>query len=102
MRATKKFKYFSIKNVIFGLIGRVKRIDSILKETRDYYNYKTTYQAFTHWLLDVIQYGFVMEVIHITFTGWHGWNTLLWVVGLGLLWWLFLNTIDMITKIVKE
>jgi len=49
------------------------------------------YQMLKGWLLDIIQYGFILTVIINTFLGWQGVKNIAWLFTLGLLRWLILD-----------
>lgn len=102
-RSDRKKFINNIINFFVRIKGMFVRFNEIMKIPReDKEGEINTYQAFTHWLLDVFQYGLILEIIHITLTSWHGWKTLLWVLALGLAWWIILEFIGEVKKKLKE
>jgi len=87
---------------IQGIHHRIKAIN--LKEIDE--NLENTpfnpYQCVFLWLLEIVEYGLLMSLPINAFFGWQGWKNFLWIPTLGILRYLWYDTLEETRKIIKE
>jgi hypothetical protein len=54
----------------------------------------TLLEQFQNWLLETLQYGFLLSIIYNTFLGWQGWLNIPLVISLGLVRWIVFDSIS--------
>ncbi len=92
--------YIKARNNIRHKYNLVKQIDCA--ELKDDSEGLNPYQVFRHWLLDVVQYGLMLTVVHWTFIGSHGWRTILLIPAYGIAKWLLIDIVEDIARAIKE
>ena len=92
-------KFINFKNPL----SRIKTLHQQLVSKEEYLdiNGRNPYQVFLDWLLDCIEFGLVVMIIHNVFLGWQGWYNLALIFGYGFAKWVILNMIGEIRKSIK-
>ena len=98
MKAEEKerFIYKRVYNWFKKQISEWRTFKSLLSQVEGG-NLSTEFKC---WLLDVFQYGLIIEIIHAIFWGWNSLATIAYIIAFGLLRWILFDTIKMGRKTI--
>jgi len=84
-------------------IDRVGLFINKLKQVKDPNTEQTVSTKFRNWLLDLLEYGFLFSTVYAVFISWPGFlKYIAFMVGFGILRYVFLDLLQDIVRRIKE
>jgi hypothetical protein len=97
----KKKNYLkAVIHKITSPVRKVKLVNDKLKQV--YVDGEKPNQMFSRWLIDIIQYGSLLEFARATMFGFEGWKSIPNALALGIMWWLWFDFLKQTKEKIKE